>query len=104
MIRKAVVMGVNPDRHEEYQKRHSPIWPELEFTLKAHGVHNYSIYLDPQTHQLFGYAEIESEERWKAIAQTAICKKWWAYMRDIMPSNPDNSPIAKDLKEVFHID
>ena len=104
MIRKAFVMGVNPDRHEEYEKRHRPIWQELEATLKAHGVHNYSIYLDPTTHQLFGYAEIENEERWKAIAQTAICKKWWAYMRDVMPSNPDNSPIAKDLKEVFHID
>jgi L-rhamnose mutarotase len=103
MIRKAFVMQVNPDQHEEYEKRHNPIWPELEETLESHGVHSYSIFLDPDTSQLFAYAEIEDEERWIAIAKTDICQKWWAYMKDIMPSNPDNSPITKDLKKVFHI-
>lgn len=104
MIRKAFVMHVNPDKHEEYKKRHNPIWKELEQALKEHGVHNYSIFLDTDTSVLFGYAEIESPQRWQAIAQTAICKKWWAYMKEIMPSNPDNSPLSKELHEVFHID
>lgn len=104
MIRKASVMWVNPDQHKEYEKRHNPIWPELHKVLKDHGVHNYSIYLDPDTHCLFAYAEIESEKQWAAIAKTGICKKWWKYMKDIMPSHPDNSPKSKPLKEVFHID
>jgi L-rhamnose mutarotase len=104
MIRKAFVMQVNPDRHEEYRKRHNPIWPELEATLKSQGVHNYSIFLDPQTNQLFGYVEIEDQSRWNSIARTEICRKWWAHMREIMPSNPDNSPITKNLREVFQID
>ena len=104
MIRKAFVMSVNADRHEEYERRHNPIWPELEAVIKAHGVHNYSIYLDVETSQLFAYAEVESEEQWASIAEEEICKKWWRHMRDIMPSNPDNSPIAKDLREVFHLD
>lgn len=96
-------MSVHPEQHEEYQRRHSPIWQELEDTLKSHGVSNYSIFLDEKTHQLFGYAEIESEERWNAIAETAICQKWWQHMKDIMPSNPDGSPVSTDLREVFHI-
>ena len=104
MIRKAFVMQVNPDQHAEYEKRHNPIWPELEQTLKDHGVHTYSIFLDKQTNQLFGYAEIEDQARWEAIAQTPICRKWWAYMKEIMPSNPDNSPVSKELREVFHIE
>jgi L-rhamnose mutarotase len=104
MIRKAFVMSVNAGKEKEYEQRHGPIWPELEKTLKAHGVHNYSIFLHPQTRQLFGYVEIEDEARWNAIAKTAICKKWWAYMKDIMPSNPDNSPVSLELKQVFHID
>lgn len=104
MIRKAVLMRVNPDQHAEYERRHSPIWAELEQTLKDHGVHNYSIYLDEANHQLFGYVEVESDERWVAIAQTDVCKRWWAHMKDIMPSNPDNSPKSQDLREVFHID
>ena len=34
MIRKAFVMQVNPDAHKEYERRHSPVWPELEAVLK----------------------------------------------------------------------
>ena len=30
MIRKAFVMSVNAGQEAEYEKRHRPIWPELE--------------------------------------------------------------------------
>jgi L-rhamnose mutarotase len=68
MIRKAFLMAVNSDAHDEYERRHRPIWRELEEVLRSHGVHNYSIFLDSSTSQLFGYAVLESEERWAAIA------------------------------------
>jgi L-rhamnose mutarotase len=103
MMRKAFVMSVNAGSEEEYARRHSPIWPELEQVLKDHGAHNYSIFLHPGTRQLFGYVEIEDEARWNAIAQTPVCQKWWAQMIDVMPANPDHSPIAQELKEVFHL-
>src|SRR5687768_9331809 len=104
MIRKAFVMSVNEGQEREYERRHRPIWKELEETLKAHGVQSYSIFLHPQTRQLFGYVEIEDESRWNAIAQTDVCKRWWKHMADVMPANPDNSPVAVELREVFHID
>jgi len=104
MIRKAFVMSVNAGCEEEYERRHRPIWPELEAVLKAHGVHNYSIFLHPETRQLFGTVEIEDEARWNAIAQTAECQRWWAHMKDVMPSHADNSPVSTELKEVFHMD
>lgn len=97
-------MAVNPGQEVEYEKRHRPIWKELEEVLKTHGVSNYSIFLHEETRQLFAYAEIRSEEKWKAIAKTEGCKKWWAHMKDIMPSNPDNSPKSLPLREVFHLD
>jgi len=103
MIRKAFVMSVNSGKEAEYAKRHQPIWDELAAVLRAHGSHNYSIFLHPETRQLFGYVEIESEERWNAVAQTEVCQRWWKFMGDIMPSNPDNSPVSKELKEVFHL-
>ena len=77
MIRKAFVMSVYAGKESEYEQRHNPIWPEMEETLKLHGVHNFSIFLDPQARQLFVYVEIEDKKRWDAIAQTFICKKWW---------------------------
>ncbi len=101
MIRKAFVMQVNPDAHEEYQRRHNPIWPELEAVLKSHGAHNYAIYLDKARNLLFAMVEIESEERWNAVASTEICQRWWKYMTDVMPANPDNSPVSSELQEVF---
>lgn len=104
MIRKAFVMSVHPGREAEYARRHQPIWPELEAVLKAHGVHNYSIFLHAETRQLFAYVEIEDEARWAAIAQTAVCRRWWQHMGDVMPSNADHSPVANGLKEVFHLE
>ena len=104
MLRKAFRMSVHTDRHDEYTRRHNPIWRELEDTLLAHGVQTYSIFLDPATSDLFAYAEIESEDRWAAIANTEVCRRWWRQMRDIMPSNADDSPIARDLREVFHLE
>ncbi|MCF3651654.1 L-rhamnose mutarotase [Synoicihabitans lomoniglobus] len=104
MIRQAFVMSVDPGQELEYECRHRPIWPELEAVLKAHGVHNYSIFLLPETRQLFAYAEIEDEARWQAIAQTDVCQKWWRHMGDVMPSNSDHSPVSAPLREVFHLD
>ena len=97
-------MSVHADRHEEYARRHDPIWQELQDALVAHGVRSYSIYLDPETSELFAYAEIESEERWQAIARTEVCRRWWRHMREVMPSNPDDSPVARELREVFHLE
>jgi L-rhamnose mutarotase len=97
-------MSVHPGSEAEYERRHSPIWRELQETLTAHGVHNYSIFLHPETRQLFGYAEIDSEAQWAAIAQTDVCKRWWKHMADVMPSNPDNSPVSTDLKPVFYME
>ena len=103
MVRKAFRMSVHPGHAAEYERRHRPIWSELEQTLIDHGVQHYSIFLDPVTNDLFAYAEIDSEERWQEIAATPICQRWWHSMRELMPSNADNSPVARDLREVFHL-
>jgi L-rhamnose mutarotase len=104
MIRKAFAMTLKPGCEAEYERRHNPIWPELQAVLKEHGVNNYSIFLNRDTDQLFAYAEVESEFRWQQIAQTEVCQRWWAQMKDLMLANADNSPVTIDLSEVFHID
>ncbi|HEX6884365.1 MAG TPA: L-rhamnose mutarotase [Planctomycetota bacterium] len=103
MIRKAFVMSVRPGMEAEYERRHRPIWPELEQVLRAHGVRTYSIFLEPGTRQLFACAEVESEERWQALARTEVCRRWWRHMAELMPTNPDASPVAHELREVFRL-
>jgi L-rhamnose mutarotase len=104
MIRKAFLMTLKPGQQSEYERRHKPIWPELQAVLKDHGVSNYSIFLDRSTDQLFAYVEIESETRWDEIAAAEICQRWWTHMRDLMLTNSDNSPLTISLPEVFHLD
>ncbi len=103
MIRKAFRMSVDPGEEGEYERRHRPVWPELEAALVQHGVRTYSIFLDPHTNDLFGYVEITGEDQWKAIGATDVCRRWWRHMRDLMPTNPDASPVSRDLREVFHL-
>ncbi|MEJ2195547.1 MAG: L-rhamnose mutarotase [Ignavibacteriaceae bacterium] len=103
-MRIAFKMKLFEGNVEEYKKRHNPIWLELKEVLISHGVLSYSIFLDKETNDLFGYAEIEDLKKWKEIANTDVCKKWWVYMAPLMEVNPDNSPVSKDLKEVFHIE
>lgn len=65
---------------------------------------NYTIALDPDTLTLFGYIEVDDPERWAAGADTAINRKWWDFMADIMETNEDNSPVSVDLPVLFHLD
>lgn len=97
-------MQLRPGQQAEYERRHNPVWPEMQTLLSAHGVRNYSIFLDRATDRLFAYAECDSEERWRAIAATEVCQRWWAHMRALMDTHPDNRPVSVELAEVFHLD
>lgn len=103
MIRKAFVMRLHATAHEEYRRRHDAIWPELAQALRDHGVTSYSIFLDAARNLLFAYVELASLERWNALATTEVCRRWWVFMRDIMETHADASPVSDDLVEMFHI-
>ena len=104
MIRKAFLMTLNAGQQQEYERRHNPIWLELQKILTEHGVHNYSIFLDRSNDKLFAYAEIESEELWARIAETETCRRWWTHMKDLMLTNADDSPAVVMLDSVFHLE
>jgi L-rhamnose mutarotase len=100
----AFLMKLKPGFEEEYKKRHDEIWPELSEALTAAGVSDYSIYLDRATGVLFAVQKRTENHTADALPQLPIVKKWWAYMADIMDTNPDNSPVSKSLECVFHMD
>lgn len=88
---------------EEYKKRHDEIWPELVGLLKENGISEYSIFLDEDSHTLFGVLSIDDVAAMEELPSADVMKKWWAYMKDIMESNEDNSPVSLPLKEVFYL-
>ncbi len=99
----AFKMYLNQGQKEEYIKRHNEIWPELKQLLHESGVSEYSIFLDEETNTLFGVQEVNGEGGSQDLGKTEIVQKWWAYMADIMKTNADNSPVTKDLTEVFYM-
>jgi len=103
-MRLAFKMHLNEGQKDEYKKRHDEIWPELGQLLKDAGVSEYSIFLDEETNTLFAFQKVSGTGSSQDLGQTEIVRKWWAYMADIMKTNPDHSPITKPLEEVFYMD
>jgi L-rhamnose mutarotase len=102
MQRFAFKMKLKPGYIAEYKKRHDEIWPELAALLKQAGVSDYSIFLDEETNTLFAVQK-QSGASSQDLGSTPIVQKWWAYMADLMDTNPDNSPVTVPLQEVFYL-
>ncbi|WP_293861458.1 L-rhamnose mutarotase [uncultured Alsobacter sp.] len=103
MQRHAFKMQLDPGRRDEYRRRHDEIWPELVHLLRQAGISNYSIWLDEETHVLFGYLERRDDHGMDALPDHPVMKRWWQHMKDVMRTNPDGSPVAEPLLPVFYL-
>jgi L-rhamnose mutarotase len=104
MKRKTFAMRLKPGNEAEYKKRHDAIWPELKAELRKAGVSDYSIYLDKKTNTLFAIQSVADDATDGDLAGKGIVKKWWHMMKDMMDTNPDESPVSDPLVEMFHMD
>jgi L-rhamnose mutarotase len=104
MKRHAFKMKLKPGAAAEYKKRHDELWPELAAELKAAGVSDYSIFLDEETLTLFATQKLSDRNTTAQLPHSPVVRKWWDSMAPLMEVQPDNSPVAKPLKEVFHLD
>ena len=103
-MRNAFKMKLKPGNVAEYKKRHDEIWPELSREIRAVGISDYSIFLDEETLTLFAVQKLSDKNSADALPNSPIVRKWWDSMEPLMETNPDNSPVAKSLCEVFHLD
>ena len=97
-------MMLNPGQAEKYRRRHDEIWPELVSLLHETGISDYSIFLDPETNALFAVLRRTDHHTMDALPDHAVMQRWWAFMGDIMATNPDGSPVVIPLQPVFHLD
>ena len=103
MPRIAFKMKLHPGCEAEYRRRHDALWPELASLLRDAGITDYSIFLDEKTRDLFGVLHIDDLARLDELPRHPVMQKWWAYMADIMETNPDRSPVSEPLREVFYL-
>ena len=106
------VIGLRPEKLEEYKELHADVWPGVLKMIKECNIHNYSIYLgelEEGKYYLFSYFEYTGDD-FKAdmakMAADATTQKWWTFCE------PCQSPIPTrkkgkwwtDMEEVFHQD
>ena len=103
MNTRAFKLKLKPGNAAEYQRRHDAIWPELAALLRAHGISDYSIFLDEETLTLFAVQKLDPSVSREQLPQHPVMRRWWDYMADIMETNPDHSPVVTDLEQVFYL-
>ena len=103
MERRGFKMFLKEGSLPEYRKRHDEIWPELSQLLKDHGISSYSIFLDEKKLELFAVMSIDDPSLVDRLPQHPLMKKWWSYMKELMHTNPDDSPKTAGLTEVFYL-
>jgi L-rhamnose mutarotase len=96
-------MRLHPGQAAEYRRRHDAIWPELRALLKQAGISDYSIFLDETDGSLLAVLRRSDDHTMDALPEREIMQRWWAYMADLMATNPDRSPVMTPLRKVFHL-
>lgn len=105
--RHGLVVDLVPEKREEYLRLHSAVWPQVEATLTACNVHNYSIFVLENT--LFAYYEYTGDDHeadMARIAEDPVTREWWTY------TDPCQTPFGteaapgdrwRDMREVWHL-
>ena len=103
MQRIAFKMKLFEGCEAEYKKRHDELWSDLKKLLKDAGIADYSIFLDAETNFLFAYLTVVDAKKLDALSQEPVMQNWWHFMKDIMQTNEDGSPVVVELKEMFYL-
>jgi L-rhamnose mutarotase len=46
---------------------------------------------------------VEDALRMDELPEQPVMKRWWTYMKDIMETHADHSPVSIPLHQVFHM-
>lgn len=101
------IIGLNPERVEEYKKLHAAVWPGVLKKITECNIRNYSIYL--KDNYLFSYFEYIGDDYAGDMAKMSAdpeTQRWWDVCK------PCQSPLESrkegewwaGMEEVFHLD
>ena len=112
MQRYGSVIGLKPEKIEEYKRLHADVWPDVLKMIQQCNIRNYSIYLgelENDKYYLFSYFEYTGDDFKADMAKMTAdptTQKWWSFCE------PCQSPIPTrkegewwaNMEEVFHYD
>lgn len=107
MKRYGQLIGVKPEKFEEYKQYHAEVWPEVLDMIKRCNIRNYSIF--HKDNMLFAYFEYTGNDYAADMARMAAHPKtqeWWSVMHQIQVpiASVSEGEWWSDMEEVFHLD
>ena len=112
MKRYGSVIGLRPEKIDEYKRLHAAAWPEVLAMIEVCNIRNYSIFLrqlPDGNHYLFSYFEYTGTDFAADMAKMAAdpkTREWWSYCEPCQLPLPDRADGEwwADMEEVFHCD
>jgi L-rhamnose mutarotase len=105
------MIGLRPEKKEEYLRLHANCWPDVLAILKRCHIRNYSIYLGEVDGKLylFSYFEYTGADIAKDTAvmkADAKTREWWTHTDPCQIRLPDTKEGDwwKGIPEVFHME
>lgn len=112
MKRYGMVIGLRPEKIEEYKRLHAAVWPDVLKMIRDCNIRNYSIFLqqlEQGRYYLFSYFEYLGSDFAADMAKMAAdptTQKWWQFCQPCQQPLPDRTPGEwwSGMEEVFHAD
>lgn len=102
MIRRAYTIHLAPGALAEYTEKHDKIWPELVDEFRRQGIAQLTAFTaDPL---VFYYAEVENENAFDRLFQTAVHDRWAEEFKDLIAFEEDGTVSAPFMTEIFHLE
>lgn len=110
MKRYGLIIGLEPEKLEEYKRLHAAVWPEVLAQIRKSNIRNYSIFLKQLpdgTYYLFSYFEYIGGDFAADMADMASdprTQEWWELCEPCQRPLPDRAEGAwwAAMEEVFH--
>ena len=107
MKRYGSVIGVRPEKLEEYKKLHAAVWPAVLDMIREVNIRNYSIYY--RDGLLFSYFEYVGSDYATDMARMAAdpaTQRWWDICMPCQRQTEDAVPGEwwTPIPEIFHCD
>lgn len=105
--RYAFVVGVRPEKRDEYLELHSAVWPGVEAKLTECKIRNYSIFIFGDV--LFAYYEYVGDDHdgdMRRIADDSVTREWWKHTDPCqvrIAEERDPGALWQPIEEIWHL-
>ncbi len=107
MKRYGSVVGIRPEKLDEYKRLHAAVWPDVLAMIQTCNICNYSIYYrDGYLFSYFEYAGADFAADMAKMAADPTTQAWWRLCEPCQEPLPTRAPGEwwARMEEVFHTD